>query len=191
MRGRGKRRQAIVQTRISGEITTARERVETSWVPRTEREPALATLVTAADNRREPFHRWAVFKQAFSPELVRRFLKETGIGRASGAPLLDPFSGTGTFVVECARRQIPAIGIETLMSLAFVTQTKWSAPDHPPPDGDFKIQDAESIIADIEHPIHRAMKPSFPKGLPPVAVPPSAEARGVVREALFLDQLQE
>ncbi len=156
MRGRGKPKQAVAQTRIPGEVTAARERVETTWFSRTERDATLATLVTAVDNRREPFHRWAVFKQAFAPELVRRFLKGTAPHRAHGAPLLDPFSGTGTFVVECARRQIPAIGVDTLMSLAFVTQTKWSAHDHPPPDGEFRIQDSECKMADLEHPVHRA-----------------------------------
>ncbi len=57
-----------------------------------------------------------------------------------------------------------------------VPQVVWDVPLDPGPS---------------EHRIHRVMKPSFPKGLPPVAVPPSAEARGVVRDALFLDQLQE
>lgn len=145
----------IAQTRIPGEVTVARERVETAWFGRMERDDALAALVTADDTRREPLHRWAVFKQAFSPKLVRRFLDETQAPGPSGGPLLDPFSGTGTFVVECARCGVAAVGVDSLLSLAFVTQAKWGGelPDAP----DLSGCETWFDIADrLSHPVHRA-----------------------------------
>ncbi len=157
MRGRGRRNRIIVQTRVPGETTTARERVESAGFSRMERDAGLARLVTARDTRREPFHRWMVFKQAFSPGLVRRFLRDEALLRPApgSAPLLDPFSGTGTFVIECARQNIPAIGVDALLSTAFVTNVKALAeiPDVPDLSG---CIDWPQVADRVAHPAHRA-----------------------------------
>ena len=108
MRGR-RRIQTVAQTRIPGEPTGAREAVETAWYPRMAFEPDLGRLVTARSGRTEPFHRWLVFKQAFSPELVRRFLID---GTRGSGPVLDPFAGTGTTLAVAHGHGRDAIGID-------------------------------------------------------------------------------
>ena len=154
MRGQ-QRIRTVAQTRIPGEPTGAREAVETAWYPRMTFEPDLGRLVTAQGGRTEPFHRWLVFKQAFSPELVRRFLID---GFRGTGPVLDPFSGSGTTVVECARQGIHAIGIDPSLALGFVTQSKFAREMPDPPDLSSIGQDApRNEIADhLTHPIHRA-----------------------------------
>lgn len=145
------------QTRIPGEKTETRERIERTWHRRMTRDHDLAPLVTARGARNEPFHRWLVFKQAFSPELVRIFLSQAdGLNAGSAAGrLLDPFSGTGTFVVECARRNVRAIGVDPLLAPSFVTRAKavQDVPDVPDLDGCRTWQD---LAERLTTPIHRA-----------------------------------
>lgn len=154
MRGR-RRIRTIAQTRIPGEPTGAREAIETAWYPRMTFEPDLAQLVTARGGRTEPFHRWLVFKQAFSPELIRRFLIDSS--RGSG-PILDPFAGSGTTMVECARQGIHAIGIDPSAALGFVTQSKFAREMPDPPDlSSIGRETPWNEIADqLTHPVHRA-----------------------------------
>jgi len=131
--------------------------VERAWYRRTTREPALAKLVTATQARTEPFHRWLVFKQAFSPGLVRRFLDTAAhLGGPTGdAPLLDPFSGTGTFVLECARKGVPAIGFEPLRASAFVTRVA-SATSFPPLPNLDGCSSWQEFAARLTEPLHQA-----------------------------------
>lgn len=146
----------MAQTRIAGEVTDARETVERRWFGVIERDADCADLVTAKDARREPFHRWMVFKQAFSPELVREFLNVAVVSDGGRArPLLDPFSGTGTFVTECARQNVAAVGIEALASPAYVTNAKFAneVPDPPDISG---CEDWRAIAARLTEPTHRA-----------------------------------
>lgn len=154
MRGR-RRAQTVAQTRIPGEPTGAREDVETAWYPRMTFEPNLGRIVTARGTHTEPFHRWLVFKQAFSPELVRRFLIDGSLG---SGPVLDPFAGSGTTVVECARRGVRAIGVDPSAALSFVTQTKFAREMPDPPDLSSISQDApwNAVAEHLTHPVHRA-----------------------------------
>jgi len=112
--GRRGRKAAVIAA--SGEPTEAREALERRWRDRLTFEPCLATLVTAEGGRREPFHRWIPYKQGFSPELVRQFLQEKPRTQKEWAshPILDPFSGSGTCVVECARHGVCASGVEAI-----------------------------------------------------------------------------
>ena len=100
--------------------------------------PAWADLVVARQSSKEPFHRWLSYRQGFSPELVRRFLaaRDPSADRQDvvlpterpARLVLDPFGGSGTVVTECARRGIPAIGIDAVASLAFVTAARQATP---------------------------------------------------------------
>jgi hypothetical protein len=110
-----------------------REALERRWYPRTSRRPELAREVTAEDAREEPFHRWLPYRQGFAPALVRRFLQDEGIheDRACAPVVLDPFSGSGTTVIECGRRGVRAVGVEAIPGLVAVTQAAFAA--GPPP----------------------------------------------------------
>ena len=154
MRGRGRRKTIPARSR-TGEPTAARETLERRWFSQVTHDRSLAPLVTGASLADEPFHRWLPFKQAFAPELVRRFLAETSDARTTKQPLLDPFAGSGTFAVECARQRIEALGIEALRSLVFVASVK--AADHvadlPDLSGCVTWQD---MAERLDEPVHRA-----------------------------------
>ncbi len=136
--------------------TRAREALERRWYHRLVFEPSLATLVTARQTRLEPFHRWFPLRQGFAPELVRLFLHETAPTRVKNTlPLLDPFSGSGTTVVECARQRTAALGIEASPALVFLTQASFARefpelPDLP------ATQAMERLAASLFTPVHRA-----------------------------------
>lgn len=121
------------------------------------RDPELGCMVTAKGAKQEPFHRWMSYRQGFSPELVRRFLRDAGVvnhGRHN-TPLLDPFSGSGTFVLECARRNIRALGIEAMAALAFLSSVAGEKGVPELPDlGDCATW--EEAAERLELPVHRA-----------------------------------
>jgi len=139
------------------EPTGAREELERRWRSRLSREDSLARLVTADDARIEPYHRWLPFRQGFSPGLVRRFLAEVAAANPRGqdAPVLDPFSGAGTTVVECARAGVIAAGIEASPALTFLTNAKF---EHPFPawTSPATLSDWRDVASDLTHPLHRA-----------------------------------
>src|SRR3990172_5241157 len=153
--GRRGRRAAVFAE--SGEPTEAREALERRWGDRLIVEPRLATLVTAEGGRRESFHCWIPYKQGFSPGLVRQFLGENQRTQKEWAshPVLDPFSGSGTCVVECARHSVCAIGVEAIAAVVFFSDAKCERefPMLPETSGASMWQE----IADrIELPVHRA-----------------------------------
>jgi DNA modification methylase len=76
-------------------------------------------------------HEWYRFVLSFPPHLVREYLERFGI--RPGRHVLDPFCGTGTVAVECARHGIAAAGIEAnaMAHFACTVKTDWS----PDPDG--------------------------------------------------------
>jgi len=95
-------------------------------------------------------HDWYRFVLSFPPHLVRDYL-----GRFAIQPdqrVLDPFCGTGTVPVECARLGISAIGIEanSVAHLASAVKTDWS----PDPDGlerhAMMVADAAAAALDAE-----------------------------------------
>ena len=136
------------------EPTLARESLERRWRDQLAEEPRLATLVTGQGNAREPFHRWLPYRQGFSPGLIRLFLSEAGreLGNES---LLDPFSGSGTTITECARQRRPAIGVEAIPALAFLGAAKFEQtwPALPAFDESYTW---EAIADRLELPLHRA-----------------------------------
>jgi len=155
MRAR-KRKHRVSQTRIAGEPTEIREQIERAWFDRRVRDDSLARLVTAQGARIEPLHRWLVFRQAFSPELVRLFLSHEHLeANPARRPLLDPFCGTGTFVTECARRGAGALGVDPLRAPAFVAGCKTLGGVGDPPDLSDCVT-CQQAASRLDHPIHRA-----------------------------------
>ncbi|HYC79202.1 MAG TPA: DNA methyltransferase [Planctomycetota bacterium] len=106
------------------ERVAAREELERRFGARLEADPTFERLVTAETSREEPFHRWHPYRQAFAPGLVRRFLEEAA---PVDGPILDPFSGSGTTVVECARQGRSAIGVEAVPVLGRLTLARFVA----------------------------------------------------------------
>jgi len=152
--GRRGRRQSCAST---GVLTTAREALENRWARRLVYEPRLGSMVTAKGGQREPYHRWMAYCQGFSPDLVRLFLRQAdGLQRRrADPPLLDPFSGSGTLVVECARRGVRALGVEAMPSLVFLTSVA-GARDVPPLPDLRGVTTWEQAAERLELAVHRA-----------------------------------
>lgn len=76
-----------------------------------------------------PVHRWWRFVLAFPPQLVSQYLDEFGCA-GSDCVVFDPFSGTGTTLVEAKRRGCRALGMEALdfCYLASKVKTTWDLP---------------------------------------------------------------
>jgi len=74
----------------------------------------------------EPVHDWYRFVLSFPPHLVRHYL--TKFGLTPGSTVLDPFCGTGTTLVECAKLGISSVGVESNPVAAFASDVKtdWS-----------------------------------------------------------------
>ncbi len=109
-------------------------------------------LITAHGARAEPFHRWFRYRQGFAPEFVRRFLTEA---RLPDGPVLDPFSGSGTVAIECARSGRDAIAVEVLSALAFLTSARMlgAIPDW---EGLDPLRDHAQLMREATHPGHKA-----------------------------------
>ena len=89
-----------------------------------------------------PAHDWYRFVLSYPPHLVRKYLDLFGI--AGEQTVLDPFSGTGTTIVECKKLGIPSVGVEAhpMPHLAARVKTDWQ----PRPDS---LMDAADKVARI------------------------------------------
>ncbi len=78
----------------------------------------------AAEDR--TVHGWYRFVLSFPPHLVREYLEKFNVQKT--ATVLDPFSGTGTTVVECKKLGIDSVGVEANRMAFFAGNTKsdWS-----------------------------------------------------------------
>lgn len=68
------------------------------------------------------FHNWYRFVLSFPPHLVKYYLKKFDID--SNSIVLDPFSGTGTTLVESKLNRIKSVGIEANPIARYATKTK-------------------------------------------------------------------
>ena len=98
--------------------------------------PSVALRATGAEaNRLLPedraAHDWYRFVLSYPPHLVREYMQRFGLGARH--QVLDPFSGTGTTIVECKKLGIPAVGTEANHMAQFAGRVKvnW----RPDPEG--------------------------------------------------------
>jgi DNA modification methylase len=70
-----------------------------------------------------PRHRWYMFKEGFSEELVNEAIKDAS-GDSSKLNILDPFAGSGTTLVVAGRTDHNATGVEVNPFLAFASRAK-------------------------------------------------------------------
>lgn len=103
-----------------------REALERRWFSRMEMASEFGPLVVQDGRMEEPFHRWLPYRQGFSPALVRRVIAD---GELAEGPLLDPFCGGGTTLVEASRMGCPCAGVEALPSLAFLANARFLPPE--------------------------------------------------------------
>jgi tRNA G10 N-methylase Trm11 len=74
-------------------------------------------------------HSWYRFVLSFPPHLVRDYLDRFDAG--TGQTVLDPFCGTGTVLVEVAKRGLSCIGVEANPMAHFASRTKVNWAPHP------------------------------------------------------------
>jgi len=146
----GKNKKVRAHQRADAE---AREALERRWVYRREEAPELADAVTFEDNHGEPRHRWLPYRQGLSHTLVSWFLESATL---CPGPVLDPFSGSGTVPLQCARAGRAGIGVEAIPALAFLGLQKGATTQAAPPlpeladDADFPDWSRA-----LTHPLHR------------------------------------
>lgn len=70
------------------------------------------------------FHRWYDFVLGFSDQLVGEILKTFSV--STDDLILDPFCGTGTTMVECAKYGIASIGVDANPFAVFAAKAKSS-----------------------------------------------------------------
>lgn len=151
-RGRGQKKNVRLHQREGAEH---REGLERAWFKRLEHEPRFEDLVTSGSASDEPFHRWLVYPQAFSPEFVRAFVSAHHFVPEETL-ILDPFMGSGTTVLESAKLGIHAIGVEALAPLVALTKAALAQSPPPPlPPLDDSLSLTE-LAAKLTDPMHRA-----------------------------------
>ena len=103
------------QSAING-TTTGREELEERYAHLLEEKFALRQHVTYVPNKRIPIQRWFRYKEAFSSDLVRLFLKEFGAAPHTHR-VFDPFVGCGSTVLAAKQVGFGAWGIDILPRL--------------------------------------------------------------------------
>ena len=80
------------------------------------------SLSNAIDTVNLPRHRWYYYKEGFSPNLVKKAIKQLHLTKQD--LVIDPFNGSGTVTLTCALEGVPSVGIEVNPFTAFIAKTK-------------------------------------------------------------------
>ncbi len=88
-------------------------------------------------------HNWYRFVLSYPPHIVKHYIEKFNLGE--GDSLLDPFSGTGTTVLEAKKNGLIGLGIEANPVAKFASTTKlmWSI------DADLLVESAQRIAAKL------------------------------------------
>ncbi|GIE75067.1 hypothetical protein Aph02nite_10170 [Actinoplanes philippinensis] len=114
----------------------ARTRLMREYEPLTKERLDLGRHAGVVPRSEEPIYRWARYKEAYSPRLVREMLDEL-LPRKHGRPgaeaplVYDPMVGSGTSLLVAAERGLPALGADLLPYATFLSATLagWSRAD--------------------------------------------------------------
>jgi len=89
------------------------------------RQPVTNSDANKLSPQDRPAHDWYRFVLSYPPHLVRDYTQRFGLN--SSHQVLDPFSGTGTTVVECKKLGIPSLGTEAnpMAHFAGLTKVDW------------------------------------------------------------------
>ena len=92
---------------------TERKRLLQEYEPLTKERLDLGRHAGVLPRAGEPVYRWARYKEAYSPQLVRDVLDELlepGRGDPGDGVVYDPMVGSGTSLLVAAERGLPALG---------------------------------------------------------------------------------
>jgi DNA modification methylase len=94
-------------------------------------QPKLSTqaITNSTGNEELPRHRWYPIKEGFSAKLISDSITEFQKNNRKSFLAIEPFSGSGTAPVECARLGIDCLAFEVNPFLAFVGQAKLKQTD--------------------------------------------------------------
>jgi len=81
-------------------------------------------LVSFQANKNIPFYNWFPYKEGFSYQMVRMFIKDC---QRSSGKLLDPFCGSGTSLFAANDMGFESLGIEVLPIGEFILNTRIAA----------------------------------------------------------------
>lgn len=81
-------------------------------------------LVSFQANKNIPFYNWFTYKEGFSYQMVKMFIKDY---EKSSGKLLDPFSGSGTSLFAANEMGFHSLGIELLPIGEFILNTRIAA----------------------------------------------------------------
>ncbi len=134
------------------ETTQCRVDLEEQFESVLEDDDDLVHHITARGARDEPFHRWFAYRQGFAPQLVRNFLRDAA---TTAGPILDPFAGSGTVAIECARLGRASCAVDAMPTLCRIIAARFfrevpAWPDLPPK------ADLGGLWAAAQHPAHQA-----------------------------------
>ena len=79
-----------------------------------------SSLVNYAPNADQPIHRWFWYREGFSTELVKDFIK----GLPKGSIVLDPFCGAGTTLLAARSLGYPSVGLDVNPISILVSRVK-------------------------------------------------------------------
>ncbi len=133
-------------------------------------------VINKVDGSDKAFHDWYRFVLSFPPHLVRDYVARFDL--APGHTLLDPFSGTGTTVLEAKLNGIDAIGLEAnpMAHFAGVTKTAWGF-------GPQAVRRAADKVMDAALRELKPLKLAEEILNPLKAVPPGLRLRGLPADA--------
>jgi len=131
------------QSAING-TTTGREELEERYAHLLEERFALRQHVTYVPNKRIPIQRWFRYKEAFSSDLVRLFLREFGAAPHTHR-VFDPFVGCGSTLLAAKQVGFSAWGIDILPVAVFVARVKLRGA------GEYNLDALREVIDDILH----------------------------------------